>query len=475
MSRNSRARIVLALALSMVSPVAAQQTQGLPPAAEAARRPKTSAHLPPIRLVVDTHIDPWSNTLPVQGKWSVYHAWIDNLHWVLDQAEPLGVKLGFNASGPWLQLAHLDGTNGAGAALLRRIYENGGQIGSHGHTERWEGGLDWPPFGYAGVSFADERRTWEDALLFAELAIATAFDGTLPEPMEEILTLKEYHLPNTEAEVHQLFQEFQIPIRCSGGMWDFLGWYDHYVWTIHRPSVVDPLQEDLNSFTTAVSIGRILGLDPSQNQGHDVRPPRAKRLMLQLYINWRHDERAGAPHRPWCFGWAIKPEYYDPGSSVRADLVDVLGWFDTHFAQRVEPSGAKVMEWSTHTDAWEAYLEWEAAHPGVSAFHYTPNGVDWDSYPYLKPVAAELEGFDWVADLSLGAEIEAFHLRRGTADAVLLWRDSGASTHDLSSFVSSPARIVDLESGTLLGADPEAVNAGSAPLLVTETLGPGIP
>jgi len=58
---------------------------------------------------------------------------------------------------------------------------------------------------------------------------------------------------------------------------------------------------------------------------------------------------------------------------------------------------------------------------------------------------------------------------------VLVWREAGRSTHDLSGLFDLPVRVVGLESGAVLGSDASAVLATLEPVLVTETTGPGLP
>ena len=80
-------------------------------------------------------------------------------------------------------------------------------------------------------------------------------------------------------------------------------------------------------------------------------------------------------------------------------------------------------------------------------FSFDSLAVDWDEYPWLRPVAEELAGLKWVVDLDLGPGVEAYHLSDGTDDAVLAWRESGTSVVDLSGLVGPAVRVVGMESG----------------------------
>ena len=95
--------------------------------------------------------------------------------------------------------------------------------------------------------------------------------------------------------------------------------------------------------------------------------------------------------------------------------------------------------------------------------------MDWDEYPWLRPVAEELAGLKWVADLDLGPGVEAYHVSDGTDDAVLAWRDSGTSVVDLSGLVGPAVRVVGMETGTLYAENnPAAVEVLVEPVLATE-------
>lgn len=431
--------------------------------------PPSPAGQGPIHMVFDYHADPWDNDLPLATKWATYQAWIDNTVWVLDLTEPYGVPLGFNASGPFVEMVTADpaGRAGAGAALLRRIYQGGHQLASHSHTERKEGPFDWPAYGF-GADLGQSRRTWQDAVDALHEAILTAFSGAPPEPLTLIADLKEFHVPTDDFQAHKLFREFDMRIRGGKGQGEFLGWYGHHVWWPHRPTPGNALVGDPSAFATAIGGGRVIGLAPDENMGQDMTVPNAKRFFLQLYVTWRWFDRTGRPEKVWNWGFACKPNHADPGDASRPALEDFIAWLDLHFAHAVEPTGSQVMQWSTHRDVTDAFEAWELRHPGDPAFSHSSPGVDWSQYPYLRPVAEELMGFAWAADLDLGAGVSAFHMTRAGTDAVLCWRAEGTSTVDVSALLGSSIRAVDLESGSESDPDPSSVPLATAALLLLE-------
>jgi hypothetical protein len=196
--------------------------------------------------------------------------------------------------------------------------------------------------------------------------------------------------------------------------------------------------------------------------------PAVKRLFLQLYLNWRYRDRHGLPERVWTWGWGSHGEDFYPGSPNWTGLLDAVPWLVLHFVSRIEPTGSQVMMWDTQRGARDAYLAWEAAHPGELSFGGHTSAVDWNEYPYLRAVAEEMRDFVWTQDLSVGSGVEAYKLAKGGLDAVVLWRSSGTSTVDLSALVGPNVRVVGLETGELYGTNATSVLVGEEPLIVTE-------
>lgn len=431
--------------------------------------PSASAQVqPPIHFVLDLHPDPIPNSLAPAQKIAEYQSRLADLDWVLDQVEPYGVKISFLATGQFMEILASEGPNGAGAAALRRVYSMGGQIGSHSHSEHRLSALNWPNYTSA-ASLAQAIDSWQDNVDWVNQALMVAFNGTPPEPLASINCVKGAHLPQNEPDFHTLMASFGFAIRQPGPEEDYYAWYGHHIWNPFRPSSANYMGEDLSApfvqITQGTTIGRA-GIHHGIFQ--DMTTPAAKRQFLQLYVNWRYRDRHGLPPKVWTWGWGGHPEDYDAGGPERAGLAEMIPWLDLHFAGKVEPTGSDVMTWSTHRGAAAAYVAWEASNPGVSSFSFDSLSVNWDEYPYLRPVAEEMRDFGWVADLDLGSGVSAFHLRLGADDAVLAWRDTGASTVDLSALLDADARVIGLETGLCYGLNAGPISVAQEPLLVTE-------
>lgn len=422
----------------------------------------------PIRFVLDCHCDPTNNAAPVSVKQNLYNTWITNLNWFLDQCDTYGAQVSFLSVGWWMEFVVAGGNAGPGAAVLRRIYDHGGQIGTHQHSEYRAGANNWPNLP-PNASFAQIQSSWSDHIGMVNSAIDTAYAGSPPEALSVINNVRGSHVPNNEPDYHAMMQFFGITVRQGGPEEDYSFWYGHHIWNPYRPSPLNYMDEDLTAPFVVTTQGSTIGLAGAHHGIYqDMTVPQAKRQFLQLYLNWRYRDRFGLPERVWTWGWGGHPSDYDPADPSRPALVDMLAWINLHFRDRIEPTGSDVLAYSTQRAAAAEYVAWEAAHPGVENFGGHALAVDWAGYPYLRAVAEEMNGFGWVADLAAGAGVEAYQLRKGAADAVVLWRASGTSTVDLSAVVGPFVRVVGLESGLLLGADPSAVTVGQEPLLVTE-------
>ena len=422
----------------------------------------------PIHMHFDMHVDPFPQT-PLPQKRLVYAGRVDNMEWVLDQMEPLSVKISFLAGGEFGELLVDEGAGGDGAAVLQRLYDAGGQIGSHSHSEWRTGNFNWPSVPN-NPTLAQSRQSWQDNIDWVNAAINLAYGGSPPEPLSTINACKGAHLPQSEADYHTLMTEFGFEVREPGPEEDYYGWYDHYIWHPFRPSPANYMAEDLSAPFVQVTQGMVIGKAGAHHGVmQDMTAPSVKRQFLQLYINWRFNDRTGADEKVWCWGWGSHAKDFDPSDSSRAALVDVVGWLDEHFVDRVEPSGSDTMKWSTHQETRDAYLQWETDNPGTSSFSFDSLTVDWNEYPWLRPVAEEMSTFDWVADLDLGSNVEAYHLSDGTNDAVIAWTDSGSAVVDLSAYVGPSLRVVGLETGTLYSENNATeVDVGAEPIIATE-------
>jgi hypothetical protein len=430
--------------------------------------PRADVQQPPIRIIFDSHVDPLPQGITLAEKQIIAQQSVDSADWILDQLDPIGGQLSFLAVGEFMEIIVGAGSGSPGDLLLQRIYASGGQIGSHSHSEIRSGAYDWPQLS-GTTTYADAQQSWQDNVDWVNAAITLALGPSLPEPLADINCVKGAHLPQTESEFQTLMPAFGFQFRQGGPEEDYVQWYDHYIMHPYRPAAHNAMAEDLGGSFVCIPQCTTVGKAGSHHGIYqDMTAPYAKRRFLQTYLNWRHADRLGLPEKVWCFGWGSHPLDYRAGAPERVDLTEVLAWLDAGWIGASAATGSTIAEWSTQREVGTAYLAWEAAHPGVSSFSEDADEVDWDEYPWLRAVAEELFDTQWAAELALGSGVVAHHLTRGPVDVVVLWRDAGAATVDLSAMLNPVVRVVGAETGILYGTDPAAIPVGAEPVIVTE-------
>ncbi|MEW6073421.1 MAG: hypothetical protein AB1726_12630 [Planctomycetota bacterium] len=456
------ARFVSALALVplLVAPSSAQASPlpAPPPVPRGALR-----YEPPIRIIIDCHADPFFGG----DKPAVYAQWIANANWLIDVLDQHGAYVSWGEVGEFGEFVVEGGTGGPGAALLRRAYQSGGAIFPHSHSEYRAGVHQWPdvpqPSDPAWV-----QRNWDDVIGWTEQAILVALTP-LPEPLGEIRCVRGAHLPGDEYQFHALMASTAIPYREAGPDESFYAYFEHYVYHPYRPSPANVLDESLSTPFVQLTHGPVIGLAGIHNGVfQDYTLEAAKAQFLLEFVNWRHRWRTGAPDHEWCFGGGGHPSNYNPGDAPRLALPPLLTWLDTWFVGQAMPDGTRIAEYSSERRVGEAFLAWEAAHPGESSFRYPATAQDYDWYPWLRPAHEELHGSRHVADLAAPSGVRAFRLQSASlATIVLAWSDAGWTALDLSAiFGAGMVTRRGLESGSSALAASSAVPIGGEPVVV---------
>ena len=432
----------------------------------------TFAQQSSILVTFDLHVDPVNNGFPEEGKAAVFQTRTEWMEWVLDQTESHSIPLSFLSSGWYMERVVNGGPLGNGAVLVRRMYATGGQIGSHHHNEFRRGDFDWPNAA-SDVPFSLVHTQWKDNIEWVNAGIKTAFWGTPPVAVEDINRVKGAHAPNDEIKYHQLMNEFGFDVREPGPEEDYYGYFGHHIWHPYRPSVSNHLAEDLNTSFVQIPAGPIIG-HQSVHHGtmQDMRAAAMKRQFLQIYLNWRNANRTGSDPKVWTWGWASHANDFDPTATSREDLLEVLSWMASHFRNRREPDGSLIMQYATHLDVADAYLNWETANPEVSSFSFDSLiEEDWTTYPWLRAVAEEMRNYLWESDLTIPG-VEAFQLDRDGSDAVLLWSNATTVVNvDLTTIFTERVRVVGLDSGLTLsggvGTPANQILVANEPLWIT--------
>ncbi|MBH05894.1 MAG: hypothetical protein CMJ20_06200 [Phycisphaeraceae bacterium] len=428
----------------------------------------------PILLTFDLHVDPVNNGFPAAGKAGAFQERTEWMQWVLDQTEPYAIPMSFLSGGWYMERVVSEEPPGGGAVLVRRMYETGGQIGSHHHKEFRASSFNWPSM-ESDASLPEVRKQWEDNINWVDAGIQKALelDPPVTADINGINRIKGAHSPQDESDYHQLMTEFGFDVREPGPEEDYYGYFGHHIWHPYRPSAANYLGEDLSASFVQVPSGPVIGYETIHHGTlQDMRPASMKRQLLQIYLNWRHANHADAGSKVWTWGWGSHATDFEPSSVSRAALVEMLPWIENHFRNRIEPNGASVLQYATHLDVADAYLSWETENPGVSSFTFDSLIVeDWTTYPWLQPVAKEMQDYLWHSDLDM-AGVSAFKLERDGSDAVLLYNDGMTPVAvDLEFIFPGRIQVIGLQSGAVLsgttGVLPDELLVMDEPLWVT--------
>lgn len=425
---------------------------------------------PPIRIVIDIHMDPMY-AYPASIRPQVYQRWMGDTDSLLDIIEPQGAQISFLSCGEFMEYVVDEGASGAGAQFLQRIYSLGGQIGSHSHSERQTGPHQWIATPNSATQ-QQQAQVWTDNIRWVDQAIQLSLGTPLPAPLREINTVRGSHVPKLEPSYHALMQTHGFLVREGGPEEDFYGLFTHYLYHPYRPSASNVIDEDLNAPFVAVPQGAVIGRVGSHKGVYqDNSIEASKAMFLAELINWRHAERTGQPDKVWVFGHGSHGSDLPQGSATRLAWIELVRWMNAKFIGKTTAGGSTIASYDTQQGVADAYFTWEQQNPGASSHSYPSNVTNWALYPYLRTVAEELAGAKLTDEPTLAAGLETYVFDRAGTPVVALWSDTASGTVDLSAYFTGPVHMRNAETGAFLGSNPSQVPYGAAAVLVA----PGSP
>lgn len=440
-----------------------------------------AATTPPIQIIIDMHADPMFGPVPAQA--TAYLQWLDASNWVLDVADLHGAKVSFLSTGQFMEWVLEDPA--AGHPLMQRLYGSGGQLGTHSHSKMRFGYKDWRDVG-PNPSEAVILQAWADHIGAVEAVITAALGVSDPAAITAVDCVRGSHIPSDDALRIQMMADHGFTIHQQGPDEEFYVYFQHYVMNPYRPSGTHMLTHDPAGPVVLSPTATVLGLE----QIHfgilqDTRLPAMQARFLLELINWLHDVHVAGSDRVWTYGWGSHCSDHLPGQPTRAALEPMLAWLDEHFVG--QPAGGQTAAaYSSMTESRDAYLTWEAAHPGDTSFSYPASATDWELYPYLAPVATYLARARYDSAL---APIGTVRWHTLTADSIsggpfplyVLYTTDGVPMNvDLSTELGAAnLTMVDPVSGDLTGIAAAAVEVASIGTLLLDAavtdVGQGLP
>ncbi|MEK7732370.1 MAG: hypothetical protein AAB363_10990, partial [Planctomycetota bacterium] len=246
------------------------------------------------------------------------------------------------------------------------------------------------------------------------------------------------HVPSDDAFRLQLMADFGFTIHEQGPDEEFYAYFRHYPMNPHRPSGAGMLQHDPDGPVVLSPFGPVLG----KNEVHfginqDMRTPAVQARFLLHLLNWLHDDQVAGSQRVWVTGWGSHCHDMLPGTPTRTEFPIMLDWLTTHFVGQ-PIGGSTAARFAGVPAARDAYLAWEAAHPGEVSFSYAASTTDWNEYPYLVPAVRYLTEA-WYEEAMSAVGAVRWHRMTASASAggpyslyVAYTADGLAATVDLS-------------------------------------------
>lgn len=391
------------------------------------------ARAAPIHVLIDLHADPMFGTPVIQQQ--VFQDWVDATNWALDTADTYSAKVSFLCGGDFAEWVLEDPARGY--PLLQRLYASGGQIGTHSHDQVRFATHDWrslPP----NPTPPQALQLWNDHVGLVNAAITAALGISGGPQLALVNCGRGSHVPSDDAFRLQLMSDFGFTMHQQGPDEEFYSYFRHYPMNPYRPSGAGMLEHDPGGPVVLSPFGPVLGRnDVHFGISQDMRVPAWQARFLLEILNWLHDVHVAGTQRVWVTGWGSHSADMMVGTPTRAAFPVTLNWLAAHFIG--QPVGGYIAaQFSGVPAARNAYLAWEAAHPGEASFTYAANATDWSQYPYLAPTARYLSEA-WYEEAMPSSGTVRWHRLTASASAggpyslyVAYTTDGIATTVDLS-------------------------------------------
>jgi hypothetical protein len=299
---------------------------------------------PPINVFIVLHIDPLGELgqdtfRPDVGMYLRTH---DEIDWLMEEATRHDLRFSALYNGWYTKWALEHEDLDQFSALLAAGHE----IGSHAHQITYE------PASNAWVTHNEElnifgrpnydpdlaRQAWDDAARYVDEVLQSIGESGQNKIMcSTALSL---------SDERNLMAEFGFTIAAGNRLEAGVNYLGHMPWNPWRAANVDKpgyeIAEDLKAPYPSINHGAQIGEAHSHSVG--VTVPQLQRQFLQLYTEWRYRERTGADDRVWSFGFVYHP---NQGDKYNSDLVEFLGWLDTHFINQPSPYGNTIARYAT--------------------------------------------------------------------------------------------------------------------------------
>ncbi|MCC7075445.1 MAG: hypothetical protein IT383_29300 [Deltaproteobacteria bacterium] len=440
----------------------------------------------PIHVLFNVHGHNYSGDdgplASASDKLPIYERHKEQILFVRDTAEANGLKVSFQLNGEYARDARL--LDADAPATLAELSAAGHSIGTHTHPFAFTGPNEyWTPY---PPSVADPTS--------ADLIVSSHVDelvATLGHPIRHLdAALNWLATPEMSAKYGELMDRYALDIEPAGEAFSCTRW-GHFPWTPFRRRAGTASSADPAGPWIAIPTHSQTGLEIPQG-AHALSNllPQLKRHFVALFAQREYARRQGTD-RVWTIGFMTHPSEQLLHPSFRADVAELMAWLATWAAR---PADGPVVAFVNDEAVADAFVAWEAEHPGVSSFDFDQEAYDRGeepAYPYDLPgMVLGVRDTDLVGELEDWADrgVVAFQLAHRTIERrdsgracgeiasvgppetplYLLWSASGdATTVDLSARHAGTLHVKDGVTAEVREVDAASVPVGDVPVVVS--------
>lgn len=367
---------------------------------------------PPINIIFDVHIEPMNNG-------PNYFQRRAEVNWLREIAIDYGAKLSLQSNGEYMEYCLENNHQGD---FLKYINE-GFDLGTHPHLVSRIGPHNW-------ISHYGETLTYN--LVNKIITDAEFFVDAVVSPENNICLCTQ-----TNSIFLDEMMDFHDFSYITGPGEEGYSAFGHMVWNPFRPSTDEyyPMKENLD--TNFITIPHLPQIGSPNSHGMNLLIPQMKRRFIMIYLEWLNHVRNNIDNKVWVWGWCTHP---CQNIKYRQDIEEMLGWLNENFIGKKDSYDNTIAVYSTSSEIYQQYIDWEKVNPDVSMFSY----VEGDSYPYTyKAMPIILDGADYDSMIDFGENLNIYKMIKDDKPIYIIWTNSGEEIIDFSSEISGKLKCTD--------------------------------
>ena len=353
----------------------------------------------PINIIFDVHIEP-------MGTGPNYFQRRTEVNWLRETAIKYGVKLSLQSNGEYMEYCI---ENNHQSDFLKYI-NAGFDVGTHSHLVSHINTHQW-------VSHYNDELTFE--LVDKIISDAEFFVDAVVGPENNIGLCTQ----TNSQYLDEMMDKHDFMFITGPGEEGYFS-FGHMVWNPFRPSTDEdyPMKENLD--TNFITIPHLPQIGKPNSHNMNLLLPQMKRRFIMIYLEWLNHERNNDDDKVWVWGWCTHP---CQNLNHRQDIEEMLRWLNENFIGKKSADGNTIAAYSTASEIYQQYLDWENENPSVSMFSYIPG----NPYPYTYEALPEiLDEADYDSKINYGENLNIHKMIKNNTPMYIIWTDSGEETID---------------------------------------------